>query len=72
MTDRRILVIEDDAAIREGIEDALRSEDYEVLSAADGLTGLHLGLLLSLPWFIELIGADSRPLQPLNGRLVLH
>jgi carbonic anhydrase len=22
--------------------------------------------------FIELIGADSRPLQPLNGRLVLH
>ena len=44
MTDRRILVIEDDATIREGIEDALRSEDYEVISAEDGLTGLHLGL----------------------------
>lgn len=44
MTDRRILVIEDDETIRGGLEDALRSEGYEVLSAGDGLTGLHLGL----------------------------
>ncbi len=44
MSERRILVIEDDATIRSGLEDALRSENYEVLSAEDGLTGLHLGL----------------------------
>jgi DNA-binding response OmpR family regulator len=44
MTERRILLIEDDAAIRGGIEDALASEGYQVLAAGDGLTGLHLGL----------------------------
>jgi DNA-binding response OmpR family regulator len=44
MSERRILVVEDDEAIREGLADALRSEGYEVLAAATGHDGLHLGL----------------------------
>jgi len=44
MTDRTILLVEDDAAIRRGVGDALRSEGYAVLEAADGLTGLSMGL----------------------------
>jgi DNA-binding response OmpR family regulator len=49
---RTILVIEDDAAIRRGVTDALRFSGYEVLSAADGREGLakisahHFDLLL--------------------------
>ncbi len=41
---RRVLVIEDDESIREGLADALRSEGLEVLTAADGRRGLELGL----------------------------
>jgi DNA-binding response OmpR family regulator len=41
---RRILVIEDDEGIRGAVADALRSEGYEVLTAADGTRGLALGL----------------------------
>jgi len=36
---QRILVIEDDSAIRQGIVDALRFTGYEVLQAADGKDG---------------------------------
>lgn len=36
----RVLVIEDDAAIRQGLVDALQSEGYAVLEAADGPDGL--------------------------------
>jgi len=44
MTKPRILVIEDDAAIREGIVDALQYEGYEVLEAADGAAGTQLAI----------------------------
>lgn len=40
MDKKRILVIEDDAAIRQGIVDALDYADYTTLEAADGKTGL--------------------------------
>ena len=40
----RILVVEDDEGIREGLRDALESEGYVVLAAADGDEGLRLGL----------------------------
>ena len=40
----RILVIEDDAAIRQGIADALAFEGYETLEADDGVKGLHMAL----------------------------
>lgn len=39
-----VLVIEDDAAIRRGLVDALRSEGYATLEARDGASGLKLGL----------------------------
>ena len=40
MSKSRILVIEDDPAIRRGIVDALHFEGYDTFEAADGLTGL--------------------------------
>lgn len=43
-TIRRILTIEDDAAIRRGIVDALRFAGYEPHEAQHGDEGLHLGL----------------------------
>lgn len=39
-TKRRIVVVEDEAAIRRGVCDALRLSGYEVLEAADGVEGL--------------------------------
>ncbi|MCE9590069.1 MAG: response regulator transcription factor [Planctomycetes bacterium] len=39
-----VLVIEDDAAIRRGIVDALRSEGYATLEAGDGKIGLALAV----------------------------
>jgi two-component system alkaline phosphatase synthesis response regulator PhoP len=44
MTDRTILVVEDDGAIRAGLRAALVSEGYGVLEAPDGLSGLACGL----------------------------
>ena len=44
MPERTILLVEDDESIRLGLEDALRSEGYRVLSAGDGAEGLRLGL----------------------------
>ncbi len=38
----RILVVEDDAAILRGLEDNLRAESYDVLSARDGEDGYRL------------------------------
>ncbi len=39
---RRILVVEDEPAIREGLEDVFVYHGYEVASAADGIEGLKL------------------------------
>ena len=44
MSAHRVLVIEDDAAIRRAIVDALRFDAYEPLEAADGAVGLELGV----------------------------
>ena len=44
MEKKRILTIEDDAAIREGIVDALRFAGYDTLEAGDGLSGLEKAL----------------------------
>ncbi len=40
----RILVVEDDPVIREGLRDALVGEGYDVRCAASGPEGMHLGL----------------------------
>jgi len=42
MAKRKILVVEDEAPIRRGILDALRSRYYDVAEAPDGHTGLEL------------------------------
>jgi DNA-binding response OmpR family regulator len=44
MSSRRILVVEDDAAIRRGIVDALRFAKYEVAECGDGKVALPLAL----------------------------
>jgi two-component system alkaline phosphatase synthesis response regulator PhoP len=44
MPEQQILVIEDDAAIRRGVVDALELEGYATLEAADGDAGLRLAL----------------------------
>lgn len=42
--DSTILVVEDDAAVRQGVIDALEHEGYDVISAADGTSGAELAL----------------------------
>ena len=44
MSQRTILVVEDDAAIRRGLVDALKFGGYRVLESADGKTGLATAL----------------------------
>lgn len=41
---QKILVVEDEPAIREGIKDTLELEEYVVLTASDGQEGLKLAL----------------------------
>ena len=48
MSKYRVLVVEDDAGIRQGIVDALQFEGYEVFEASCGETGLEKALGLSL------------------------
>jgi two-component system alkaline phosphatase synthesis response regulator PhoP len=44
MAKRRILVVEDDKAIRQGIVDALAFDGYDVLEAKDGQEGTRMAL----------------------------
>ena len=44
MTRRTVLVIEDDLAIRRGLRDALRHEEYDVLESGDAAEGERLAL----------------------------
>lgn len=44
MRAHRILLVEDDPGLREGLADALETEGYEVLPAPDGVVGLERGL----------------------------
>jgi DNA-binding response OmpR family regulator len=44
MESKRILVVEDDAAIRRGLVDALEFSGYGVLQAADGVAGMKLAV----------------------------
>ena len=44
MAQRHVLVIEDDAAIREGIVDALQFKGFRTFEADNGEDGLALGL----------------------------
>ena len=44
MSKKKILVIEDDAAIRQGLVDALGFAGYDALEAADGEEGLRMGV----------------------------
>jgi DNA-binding response OmpR family regulator len=44
MNKRKILVVEDDDAIRTGIVDALTFSDYEVLSASNGDDGMRMAV----------------------------
>ena len=44
MSAERILIIEDEAALLRGLVDTFRSKGYDVVSAADGQTGLDMAL----------------------------
>ncbi len=44
MSAQRVLVVEDDSAIRRGLVDALRFQGFEVLEAQDGALGLEQAL----------------------------
>ena len=74
---RRVLVIEDDSAIRRGIVDALRFKGYEAIEAGNGKEGLRLAegcdcdlvlldLVLPGPGGMEILAAvrQSRPTLP--------
>ncbi len=44
---KRVLIIEDNLAIRENLEELLMLSDYEVLTAANGTLGIDLALTSS-------------------------
>ena len=44
MSGRRILIVEDEAALLRGLKDMFASKGYEVVTAADGETGLNLAI----------------------------
>ena len=43
-TGKRILIVDDNKSIRTTVSDFLRTKDYEVIEAADGIQGLEKGL----------------------------
>ena len=63
----RILVIDDEKNIREGLQIALEDEGYEVLTAEDGTSGLHTALSEA----IDLIITDLR-MPGTSGQEVLQ
>lgn len=40
MTEAKILIVDDDEAIRKSLQDALEAEGFKVITANDGVTGL--------------------------------
>ena len=77
MARRRVLIVEDDSSLRQGIVDALDFEGYETLEAADGNAGLDkaltatcdlilLDLVLPGPDGLEILRQvkDARPTLP--------
>ncbi|MHC4234582.1 MAG: response regulator transcription factor [Planctomycetota bacterium] len=66
MKRRRVVVIEDEAAIRRGIVDTLKMAGYEPIEAADGRTGLSEGRRVG----VDLVLLDLR-LPKLAGAEVL-
>lgn len=59
---KRVLVVEDDAAIRNGLEEVLAAEHYQVLAAATGTKALDLGKKENLDLIILDLG-----LPDING-----
>jgi two-component system, OmpR family, response regulator RpaB len=81
MSKARIVVVEDDAAIRRGVVDVLRASGYEVAEAADGVRGLEeavrlgvdlvlLDLLLPRRDGLEVL-ADLRKIRPTLPVIIL-
>ena len=51
MNGDRILLVEDDKEIREGVEIFLKSQGYAVFQAADGVEGLRvLSIWIKMKW----------------------
>jgi len=81
MPTARIVVVEDDSAIRRGVVDVLRASGYEVTEAADGAKGLEeavrvgvdlllLDLLLPRRDGLDVL-ADVRKIRPTLPVIIL-
>ena len=68
MPARTILVIEDDAAIRRGVLDALSFAGYATLSTGDGLEGTRLALTANFDLLLlDLSAARKKKMRPKEG-----
>ena len=56
MKENRILIVEDDLNILIGLEDNLKAEGYEVLTASTGDSGLQIALNEKVLELVESIG----------------
>jgi len=72
MSKQRILVIDDDPAIRKGILHTLRFNGYDTLEAADHATGLQLALAeaYDLPWLTHDTDAHKERICELLSRWI--